>query len=119
VARSKGTLPASPGPVNRPLSASPASETISPTQEAERDRGPQLGSRPVLVDHRRRSLRVARGDRVEAGTVVAECGNSGNSTEPHVHVQAMDRSSVWVAAGLPLLIEGREPPSNGERWSAN
>lgn len=68
----------------------------------------------VLVAHlRRRSLRVRRGDRVEAGTVIGACGNSGNSTEPHVHVQAMDRPSVWIAAGLPLLIDGREPPANG------
>jgi hypothetical protein len=70
----------------------------------------------VLLAHlRRRSLRVARGDRVEAGAVVAECGNSGNSSEPHVHVQVMDRPSVWIAAGQPMLIEGREPPRNGDR----
>jgi hypothetical protein len=72
----------------------------------------------VLVAHLRRgSLRVARGDRVVVGTVVGECGNSGNSTEPHVHLQAMDRPSVWVAAGRPLLIDGREPPVNGGRLS--
>jgi hypothetical protein len=47
-----------------------------------------------------------------------ECGNSGNSTEPHLHVQAMDRPSVWVAAGLPLLIDGREPPVDGDRLPA-
>lgn len=33
----------------------------------------------------------------------------------HVHLQAMDRPSVWVAAGLPLLIEGQELPANGSR----
>jgi murein DD-endopeptidase MepM/ murein hydrolase activator NlpD len=70
----------------------------------------------VLVAHLRRgSLRVASGDRVESGTTIGECGNSGNSSEPHVHVQAMDRPSVWIAAGLPLLIDGREPPANGSR----
>ncbi len=74
----------------------------------------------VLLAHlRRRSLRVARGDRVESGAVIGECGNSGNSTEPHVHLQAMDRPSAFVAAGLPLLIEGREPPANGSRLTTS
>ena len=74
----------------------------------------------VLVAHlRRQSLRVAHGDRVESGATIGECGNSGNSTEPHVHLQAMDRPSVWVAAGLPLLIDGREPPANGHRLASS
>ena len=69
----------------------------------------------VLVAHlQRSSLRVAVGDRVDQGTVVATCGNSGNSTEPHLHVQAMDRPGVSLAQGRPLLLDGREPPPNGE-----
>jgi murein DD-endopeptidase MepM/ murein hydrolase activator NlpD len=57
---------------------------------------------------------VARGDRVDRGALIAACGNSGNSTEPHVHVQAMDRPALWFAKGRPLLIDGRQPPRNGE-----
>ncbi len=69
----------------------------------------------VLLAHlRRRSVQVDRGDRVRKGDVVAECGNSGNSTEPHVHMQAMDTSSPWTAAGLPVRIDGRPPPANGD-----
>jgi hypothetical protein len=69
----------------------------------------------VLLAHlRRRSIRVAPGDRVRRGTVVAACGNSGNSTEPHLHMQAMDRPNVWVAAGRPLLLDGSALPRNGE-----
>ena len=69
----------------------------------------------VLVAHLKRySLRVARGDRVDRDTVVGRCGNSGNSTEPHVHVQAMTRPGVWLAEGRPLLLDGREPPPDGE-----
>ncbi|GAA3369708.1 hypothetical protein GCM10017744_090490 [Streptomyces antimycoticus] len=38
---------------------------------------------------RRGSLRVAVGDRVTVGRQLAECGNSGNSSEPHLHFRLM------------------------------
>jgi hypothetical protein len=71
----------------------------------------------VVVDHgdgvysayahlRRRSLRVAVGDRLRAGQQLAEVGNSGNSTEPHLHVQLMDDPTVTAAAGLPFRWDG-------------
>ncbi len=57
----------------------------------------------LLFAHlRRRSARVAVGNRVTAGQVVAECGNSGNSTEPHLHCQAMDGPDPYSARGIPL-----------------
>jgi murein DD-endopeptidase MepM/ murein hydrolase activator NlpD len=59
------------------------------------------------------SVRVSRGDVVEAGDVLGRCGNSGNSTEPHVHLQAMDRVEVASASALPISIGGRLP-RNGE-----
>lgn len=69
----------------------------------------------VLMAHLQQgSLEVSEGDRVETGQIVARCGNSGNSTEPHVHLQAMDRPSTWVAAGLPIRFEGRPPPPTGQ-----
>lgn len=68
----------------------------------------------ALVAHlQRHSIGVDVGDRVRRGERIARCGNSGNSTEPHVHLQVMDRPSVWVAAGVPLRIDGTEPPPNG------
>jgi len=45
---------------------------------------------------------VAVGDRVEAGQHVADVGNSGNTTEPHLHVQLMDAPVVTAAAGVPF-----------------
>ena len=39
------------------------------------------------------------------GEQVAECGNSGNSTEPHLHMQLMDRPGVLFAAGLPFRFD--------------
>ena len=45
------------------------------------------------------SLRVKLGDRVKRGQVIALLGNSGNSTEPHLHFHIVDA----VAAGTSTL----------------
>jgi hypothetical protein len=59
----------------------------------------------VLAHLKHGSLRVGRGDRVTAGEQVAVCGNTGNSTEPHVHFHLMDHPSVLFAAGLPMRFD--------------
>lgn len=56
----------------------------------------------VFAHLRRGSLRVAAGDRVAAGRPLAECGNSGNSSVPHLHFQLMDGPDVLTARGLPF-----------------
>jgi murein DD-endopeptidase MepM/ murein hydrolase activator NlpD len=50
------------------------------------------------------SLRVKRGDRVRRGQVLGLTGNSGNSTEPHLHFQVTDRRSAFDAEGIPYAI---------------
>lgn len=49
------------------------------------------------------SLRVKTGDRVRRGQILGLCGNSGNTTEPHVHIHLQDRTGLFHGAvGLPL-----------------
>jgi hypothetical protein len=73
------------------------------------------GGACVLLAHlRRHSLLVDRGERVEAGQPVARCGNSGNSTEPHLHLQVMDRPRAWAATALPVRVDGAPLPSTGD-----
>ncbi|MFF5721798.1 M23 family metallopeptidase [Streptomyces buecherae] len=60
------------------------------------------GTYAVFAHLRRRSLRVAVGERVAAGQPLAECGNSGNSSEPHLHFQLMDGPDLTSAHGLPF-----------------
>jgi murein DD-endopeptidase MepM/ murein hydrolase activator NlpD len=62
----------------------------------------------VLAQLRRRSVRVKTGDRVHAGDLVAQCGNSGNTTEPHLHIQVMDHRWPLVAGGVPFAVTGIE-----------
>ena len=66
----------------------------------------------VLAHLRSGTVRVVPGDAVRAGDRVADCGNSGNSTEPHLHLQLMDHRNIAVAAGLPVEFHGFE--TNGE-----
>jgi hypothetical protein len=50
------------------------------------------------------SVTVRPGQRVRRGDPIARCGNSGNSSEPHVHVQLMDHPKALFAAGLPVTF---------------
>ena len=50
------------------------------------------------------SLRVAVGEEVTAGQPVAACGNSGNSTQPHLHLQVMDGVDLSAARGVPMAF---------------
>jgi len=60
------------------------------------------GAFVALAHLRVGSIRVAIGDTVTTGQQIAACGNSGNSTQPHVHVQAMDNLDLSVARGVPM-----------------
>lgn len=78
------------------------------------DHGPYV----ALVHLRRGSVTAKVADVVEAGRQVGQCGNSGNSTQPHVHVQVCDSVDWDFARGLPLAFRraGAEPwvPAEGE-----
>lgn len=79
----------------------------------------QDGTHVLLAHLKRRSIRHRRGERVHRGEIVAECGNSGNSTEPHLHLQVMDLRSPWFAAGSPMTIGGSPLPRTGEHLVAS
>jgi len=56
----------------------------------------------VLAHLRRGSPVVQVGERVRTGQVLGQCGNSGNSSDPHVHFQLMDGPDIDSARGLPF-----------------
>jgi murein DD-endopeptidase len=51
------------------------------------------------------SLRVKLGDRVRRGQVIGLVGNTGNSTEPHLHFHISDASSPLGSEGVPYAYE--------------
>jgi len=66
----------------------------------------------VLAHLRKGSILVKKGQEVHEGELLAECGNSGNSSEPHLHFQLMDHPRATVAMGIPfsfkdIELEGR------------
>lgn len=63
----------------------------------------------ALCHLQRGSICVQPGEVIECGAVVGRCGNSGNSTEPHLHVQAMDSADPPHAAAVPISFMGRLP----------
>jgi murein DD-endopeptidase MepM/ murein hydrolase activator NlpD len=60
------------------------------------------GEYSLLAHLRRGSVRVRPGERVRRGQVVGECGNSGHSTEPHLHFQVQDHPNAFLSASLPV-----------------
>ncbi len=54
------------------------------------------------------SIKAKVGDRVRKGQVLALLGNSGNSTEPHLHFQVTDGNSPLGSEGLPYVFDSGE-----------
>jgi hypothetical protein len=84
------------------------------------------GEYSLLAHLQFRSITVEENDTVEQGQVVGRTGNSGASTEPHLHYQLMDDADWVKANGLPArfvdyvadgkTIEAGEPV-RGQRLS--
>lgn|SRR5262245_25343452 len=51
------------------------------------------------------SIRVKQGDRVQPGQVLGLVGNSGNSTESHLHFHICDAPAALGGDGVPFTIE--------------
>ena len=61
----------------------------------------------ILMAHLRRgSIKAMPGDAVTMGQPLAEIGNSGNTLEPHLHIEATkDGKPIWLSFnGLSLSI---------------
>ncbi|MDZ7781106.1 MAG: M23 family metallopeptidase [Gemmatimonadota bacterium] len=59
------------------------------------------GEHSVLAHLRRNSVIVEEGDRVEAGRRLGACGNSGRSSEPHLHYHLQTEPEFGEGVGLP------------------
>lgn len=72
-----------------------------------------VGAVIALCHLQQGSVQARPGQRLRPGEMLGRCGNSGNSTEPHVHLQAIDGLGVDRASAVPITFRG-ELPRNGE-----
>jgi murein DD-endopeptidase MepM/ murein hydrolase activator NlpD len=101
----------------------PADGVIAVAEDGVVDNAPNraqagnLYGNVIVVDHgageftllghlQRGSVLVRPGDHVTAGQRLARVGNSGMSTEPHLHFQLMDTADWRTAHGLPMVLTG-------------
>ncbi|MCY1569673.1 M23 family metallopeptidase [Staphylococcus pettenkoferi] len=81
----------------------------------------QPGGNYVVIKHRndeysfiahfkQYSIVKAIGDEVKQGELLGQCGNSGNSSEPHIHFQVMNRPCLNSCESLKIrFCNGTEP----------
>jgi hypothetical protein len=76
------------------------------------------GGRFLLMAHLKQgSARVGAGDAVRAGQAIAECGNSGNTSQPHLHLQVQSGPN-FLAPGVrtfPILFRDVERRRGGRQ----
>jgi hypothetical protein len=88
----------------------------------ERDRGNGVGNM-IITDYENgeysllchlkyNSIKIAVGDEIKQGQVVGLCGNTGNTSEPHVHFQLQDGPFMHNSNALPAQF--RKITVNGE-----
>jgi hypothetical protein len=71
----------------------------------------ECGGIQVLLAHMEHgSVRVAPGDRVSPADILGRVGNTGNSSEPHLHIHAQRAATGHAFLGgdpLPIRLNGR------------
>lgn len=76
---------------------------------------PDIGGNRIIIRHSKdeysaichlmpESIAVKKGDTVKRGDVIAKCGNSGNTTEPHIHFQIQNTAHFYSSVGLPIFL---------------
>lgn len=87
---------------------------IPPERDGENAAGNHVvldcgGIEVELAHLREGSVAVASGDPVTVGAPVGRVGNSGNTTEPHLHIHAVDPQT---RTAVPVTFDGRFPVRN-------
>ncbi len=71
----------------------------------------RCGGIDILLAHfRRGSVRVRAGESIAVGAAIADVGNSGSTSEPHLHIHAQrpgTKANPFSGAPIPLKIDGR------------
>lgn len=76
------------------------------------------GEFSFLVHFKQGSVEVSAGQNLKAGDLLGSCGNSGNSTEPHLHYHLQTTADIRTGEGLPAsfvhYVADGKPVERGE-----
>ncbi|MEK7340201.1 M23 family metallopeptidase [Candidatus Rhabdochlamydia sp. T3358] len=64
----------------------------------------------VLAHLMRGSVQFKKGDVIQKGQIIARVGNSGNTTEPHLHIHSVLNHTgdfLFLGKGVPMKFKGR------------
>lgn len=59
-----------------------------------------------LAHFQKGSIKVKAGDKVKAGQVLGKCGNSGNTTSPHIHFHVQNKPKPFTGRGKNVTFKG-------------
>jgi murein DD-endopeptidase MepM/ murein hydrolase activator NlpD len=67
----------------------------------------------VFAHFKQNSIKVKQGQKIKQGELLGLCGNSGNSSEPHLHFHIQNIESFIGATGVKsyfdkLIVDGKE-----------
>jgi hypothetical protein len=64
----------------------------------------------ILAHLEKGSIKVKNGNAVLEGQIIASVGNSGNTTEPHLHMHSVVNHTgdfLFSAKGIPMKFQGK------------
>jgi murein DD-endopeptidase MepM/ murein hydrolase activator NlpD len=59
----------------------------------------------VLAHFRQGTIQVKEGDKVQRGQLLGQCGNSGNSSEPHIHYHLQNSAVLQDGLGIKIVFD--------------
>ncbi|MEG0386042.1 MAG: M23 family metallopeptidase [Solibacillus sp.] len=71
----------------------------------------------LLAHLKKGSIQVKIGELVKEGQCIGKCGNSGNTSEPHLHFQVMDSPDLNNAKSLRIQFKDGVDPIQGDMVS--
>lgn len=72
-----------------------------------------------IVHLKKNTVVLKKGQSVKVGDKIGECGNSGNSIQPHIHIQAMNSLNLMSKNGIPLYFKDYYELSNNYKFITN
>lgn len=63
------------------------------------------GEYAFLAHFKQNSIVVKQGQKIKSGDLLGQCGNSGNSTEPHIHFHLQNVEDMNIAVGAKCYFD--------------